>query len=185
MKRILLLCAILVCNTGCISFPWVKTDGPYTAPDHSVSVELPDGWMRKNTDEYLLVTKDGPLLQYILVERIHVDQKLKHTKKKIRRGMLPQELAQIIIDNNSSNENFLNLKVRSNKPTKIKGHRGFELLFTYKDKDGLGHKSLYYGFMTGEWFYGIHYNAPKRYYFKKELKTFKKVFDSLTLTSQG
>jgi hypothetical protein len=183
MKRILFLCTIFALITGCISFPWVKADGPYTAPAQNVSVEIPDGWMRKNTDDYLLVTKDGPLLQYVMVERIHLDQDLKHTKKKFRKGMLPQELARIIIDNNSSNQSILNLKVRSNKPAKIKGHRGFKLLLTYKDKDGLKYKSLYYGFMKGEWFYGIRYNAPQRYYYKKELNAFKKIMGSLKLTS--
>ena len=96
--------------------------------------------------------------------------------------MLPQELAEIVIDHCSSDENVLNFKVKSNKPTKINGHSGFKLLFTYKNKDALKYKSLYYGFMEKEWFYGIRYNAPERYYFKKELKTFKNVVASVQLT---
>jgi hypothetical protein len=168
---------------GCIGLPWVKTDGPYVAPPQNVSVELPKGWMRHNSKKHLLVTRDGPRLQYILVERIHVDAKLKHTKKKFRKGMLPQELAEVIIDHCSANENVLNFKVKSNKPTKINGHSGFRLLFTYKDGDDLKYKSLYYGFMEQEWFYGIRYNAPERYYYDKELKTFKEVLASLELAN--
>ena len=183
MKRSLWLCAIAVLISGCFSLPWVRTDGLIVAPPQNVSVVLPEGWMRHNTKKHLLITRDGPRLQYILVERIHVDDNLKHTKRKFLKGMLPQELAEIIIDHCSANENVLNFKVKSNKPARINGHSGFRLSFTYKNKDELRYKSLYYGFIDQKWFYGIRYNAPERYYFNKELKTFKKVLASLKLNS--
>ena len=181
MRRFLLLSAILILVVACV--PWVITGGPYVSPRQNISVELPEGWMRENTDEYLFITRDGPRLQYIMVETIHVDAELKHTKKKFRRKMLPQELAEVIIDQTNSNQEVLNFKVKLNKPTKIKGNPGFKLLYTYKDKDGLRFKCLYYGFLKGEWFYGIGYNAPSRYYFKKELEAFKKVLKSFQLIS--
>lgn len=183
MKRSLWLLVIVLLIGGCISLPWVKTDGLYKAPAQNVSIELPDGWMRHNTNKHLFLTRDGPRLQYILVERIRVDDKLKHTKKKFRKGMLPQELAEIVIAHCSSNEKVLNFKVKSNRPIKINGHSGFKLLFTYEDGDNLEYRSLYYGFMEGEWFYGVRYNAPERYYYEKELKTFNKVVSSLKLAS--
>lgn len=181
MKRYAILCFVLISITACL--PWVRTGGPYTAPALRLSVDLPDGWMRLNTDEYLLITRDGVLLEYIMIEKIHVDDELKHTKKKFRRGMLSQDLAQVIIDNNSSNPDVLNLKVISSKPVKINGHRGFKLYFSYKDKESLKYKGLYYGFMEGDWFYGIRYNGTERHYFKKELNTFKNVLGSLKMTS--
>ncbi len=179
MKRILLLCLVVLFITGCL--PWARTGGPFTAPAQNVSVDLPDGWMRKNTKDYLLVTRDGPLLQYIIVENIHATDALYHTKKKFRTGMLPQEQAEVIIDNTSSNPEILKLRIISNKPTKINGYSGFKVVYTYKDKNGLQYKSMYYGFMNGEWFYGIRYNAPLRHYYKKELNSFKKVVKSLKL----
>jgi hypothetical protein len=183
MKRLFLVCAILLLTAGCISLPWVKTEGPYTATAQNISADLPEGWMRHNSDQYLFITKDGPLLQYIMVERIHHDGELKYTKKKFRRGMLPDEIAGIIIDNQKSNENVLNMKVETNKPAMINGNPGFEMTFTYKDKRGLEHKSLYYGFMKGDWFYGIRYNAPQRHYYEKELKTFRKFVESLRVAA--
>jgi len=57
------------------------------------------------------------------------------------------------------------------------------MTFTYKDKRGLEYKSLYYGFMKGEWFYGIRYNAPQRHYYEKELKTFRKFVESLRVAA--
>jgi hypothetical protein len=180
MKRLLLLCVIITLIAGCFSLPWVKTEvGSYAVPAQHVSAELPGGWMRLNTDDCLFITKDGPMLEYIMVQRIQCNSELKHTKKKFRPGMLPNEVADIIIDNNRLNEDVLNLKVESNRPAKIDGHSGFELTFTYKDSDGLEYKSLYYGFLEGEWFYGIRYNAPQRHYYQKEIKTFEKFLGTL------
>ena len=180
MKRYLLLCAIIVLIVGCVP-PWVRTGGFHVAPAQNMSMELPDGWMRLNTDEYMLITRDGIMLQYILVERINVQDELKHTKKKFRKGMLPQEQAKVITDNISSGQDVMNLKVRSNKPAKIAGHKGFKVVLTYRDKNKLAYKSIYYGFMEGDWFYGVRYDAPQRHYYKKHVKTFAKVVGSLKL----
>jgi len=182
MKRFLLICAILVLVVGCVP-PWIKTGGLYVSPDQNVSVDLPEGWMRLNTKDYMLITRDGVLLEYILIERINVQDDLKYTKKKFRKGMLPQELAEVITDNIKLNQDVLNLKVTSNKPSKIAGHKGFKVVLTYRDKNKLEYKSIYYGFMEDEWFYGIRYDAPQRHYYKKHLKTFAKVLGSLKLAN--
>ena len=181
MKRSLLICVILVFVAGCV--PWIRTGGLYSAPAQNVVVELPDGWMRLNSNDYLLITRDGVMLEFILIEKIFVDDALKHTKKKFRRGMLPQELAEVILDNIGSNQNNLKLNVISNVPQKISGHSGFKATFTFNNKDGLKYKSIYHGFMSGDYFYGIRYNASQRHYYARELETFKRVVASLKLSS--
>jgi hypothetical protein len=122
-------------------------------------------------------------LQFIAVQHIHMDDTLKYTKKKFRKGMLPLEAAEVIIDNISSNQDVLNLEVKENKAAKLCGRHAFRAVMTYKDRDGLKIKSVYYGFMEGEWFYGIRYAAPQRLYFEKDIKTFEKVAASMKLIS--
>lgn len=178
MRRFFLY-LILLFLSSCA--PWIRTGGPYTATAQNVVVNLPDGWMRLNTDEFLFVTRDGENLQYVIVQNIHVDDELKHTKKKFRKGMLPLEAAEVIIDNISSNQDVLNLEVKENKAAKLCGHPAFRAVLTYKNRDGLKIKSIYYGFMEGEWFYGIRYAAPQRYFFEKDIKNFEKVAASLKL----
>lgn len=173
MKK--LLCIFLLLLFGCAK--WVEVGGLYNS-DHNFSVEFPSGWMRVNTNEYLLATRDGFLLQNILIERLPIDKDLMHTKKKLKKGMLPQETAEIIIDNIASDPAILNFKVIENTPTKINGLNGFKAMFTYKNKDGLKIKSVYYGLLIDEWFYGMRYNAALRYYFEKDIETFEKVLRS-------
>ncbi|MEW5746310.1 MAG: hypothetical protein AB1805_12835 [Nitrospirota bacterium] len=181
MRKYILLCLVFL--TGCA--PWLQVGGLYESGEHNFSVELPEGWMRLNTSEHLLITRDGVLLQNIIVEKIGNDKKLEHTKKKFAKGMLPQESAEVALDNISSNQDVVNLAVTENVPAKIGGYPGFKAVFTYKTKDGLKKKSVYYGFMLGEWFYGIRYTAAQRYYFDKDIATFEKVLASFKVTKGG
>lgn len=177
MRRVLLIVFLII--TGCA--PWMKVGGLYTSKPHSLSVELPNGWMRFNTRKCLYITRDGVLLQNIIIERLNAEKVLKHTKKKFAKGMLPQEAAGIVLDSISSDPRVLNFEVMENVPARISGFPGFRVVFTYKNKGGLRLKSIFYGFIADEWFYSIQYTAALRYYFDKDFGTFKKVLESLKL----
>ncbi len=201
MNRVLLL--VLLFTIGCA--PWMQVGGPYTSRSNNFSVELPQGWMRlnksayqyltidqkilidhlltfTNADAYLFITKDGILLQNIIINRESIDEELKNTKKKLSEGMLPYELADVILDNISSDQAVFNFELLENNPVKISGFPGFRVVFTYKSEDGLKLKSIYYGFMKDEWFYTIRYTAALRHYFEKDFKTFEKIFKSFKLS---
>jgi hypothetical protein len=177
MKRYLLIVLLFV--VGCAA--WVKVGGLYQSKPHNFSAELPNGWMRLNTRDRLHITRDGVLLQNIMIERLNIEKPLEHTKKKFSKDMLPQEVAEVVLDNISSDQTVLNFEVEENIPARISGFPGFKVVFTYKNKDGLRLKSISYGFVTNEWFYGIRYTAAHRYYFDKDLKTFERVFESFKL----
>lgn len=177
MKRLVFILLIFI--FGCA--PWMRVGGAYTSPYDQYSVDLPEKWMRLNTKEYLLITRDGVMLQHILIERIHVNDSLKHTKKQFRRGMLPHEAAEVILDNKSSNPDILNLKVIRNIPANVGGLRGFKAVYTHKNKDGLKFRTVFYGVMADEEFFGVAYTAALRHYFKQDLRTFEKLIASFRL----
>ena len=179
MKKVLLLIVAMFLLNGCA--PWIRTGGPFTAAEENVAMVLPDGWMRLNTGDYFLITRDGVDLQYILAEKIGVHDTLNHTKKRFRKGMLPLEAAEVILDNISSGDKVHGLEIKENKPAKIDGRPGFRAVYTYKTNDGLKMKGVIYGLMLGEWYYGINYTAPQRYYFDRDLKTFERVLASVHL----
>lgn len=179
MKKLIMLLVATFLLNGCA--PWIRTGGPYTASEENIALNLPDGWMRWNTKDYFLITRDGVDLQSILVENINVNAALKHTKKKFRKGMLPSEAAEVILDNIASNGNIHGFQIKDNKPAKINGKSGFRAVFAYKTSDGLKMKGIAYGFMVGEWFYTLQYEAPQRYYFDRDLKTFEGVVASARL----
>ena len=177
MKKILLF--ILILSMGCA--PWVQVGGLYKMESHNYSVELPQGWMRWNKGDQLLITRDGVPLQNIQIVRQNIDEPLKHTKKKLSKTMLPQEAAEVILDNVASNNDISEFAIVENTPLTINGMSGFKAIYSYKTKDGLKVKSVYCGVIQDQWFYGINYNAPERHYFDKDIKTFENVLESFKL----
>ena len=171
-------CVLLLLLVTAACAPWVRVGGGYQHAEKNFSVDLPDGWMRFNNVQYLLVTRDGILLQTISIDRMKVTDSLKHTKKKLALDMLPQEAAEVIADNMNSDTNISDFILLENSPTTIAGRAGFKLVYTYKNKDGLLFKSVYCGFISEDWFYDLRYTAPARYYFDKDLGTFEKVLNS-------
>jgi len=179
MRKPIPVWIILIILVGCA--PWTQVGGLYKNESHNFTVELPDGWMRWRQGEHLFITRDGVSLQYIQVGRTKLEDPLKYTKKKFSKGMLPQEAAEVYLDNLASNSNISNLLVIENIPVTINGISGFKAAYTYKDKDGLKLKSTYYGFIVGDWIYWMYFNAAQRYYFDKDIKTFEKVVESFKL----
>lgn len=180
MKRLLLLLLSLLFIPACA--PWMQGRGLYESPKHSFTLDIPQKWMRLNTDKHLLISRDGPFLQYVLVQERHIDQPFRHTKKRFQRGMLPQEAAEVILDEISSDQSVFNFSVIENIPATINRYEGFKIVFKYRNKDGLGFKTIYYGVIMGERFYSIRYNAAERYYFEKDLQTFEGMLNTFTIT---
>ena len=54
-----LLLGIGLLAGGCVTLPWQPTAGLYSSPAENFAVELPQGWMRLNSNEDLLITRDG------------------------------------------------------------------------------------------------------------------------------
>ena len=176
MKKIIALLIFLFLFTGCASVAQERS--LKNLPDNAFSVEIPEGWWKpKHIDKYLL-TKDGVFLQYVLIQQRPIDRPYRNTKKKLNKGMLPQEAAGVIIDEIASDRRIHNFNVIENAPAIIDGREAFKILFTYKDKKGSTFKTLYYGFISGDSFYNLRYNAATRYYFEKDIAVFEKILSS-------
>jgi hypothetical protein len=52
------------------------------------------------------------------------------------------------------------------------------MVFTYENREGLAFKTIYYGFLRGDWFYNLRYNAAENHYSESDVQTFERVLDS-------
>ena len=96
----------------------------------------------------------------------------------MQKEMLPEEAAQIIIDEYASDQNLGNLKVLSNTPAEISGHDGFKIFLTYLGPKGNEFHTLYYGFIKADTFFNLRFTAGGRQYFQKDIETFKHMLNS-------
>jgi len=153
------------------------------AVPETYTASIPKGWRKINTPKYFMITKDGAFLQYMLIQERPLEKPFLYTKKKLKPGMLPQEVAGIVVDEISSDKNLISFNLMQNTPASIKGNQGFKIIFAYKYLDGSSFKTLYYGFVREGLFYNLRYTAAKRHYFDKDVKTFDKLLDSFRIVT--
>ncbi|MBU2498660.1 MAG: hypothetical protein KKE57_07165 [Proteobacteria bacterium] len=178
MKRFMWL--ILLFVTACA--PFNRIEGGPQSGLRSFSVELPQLWRELDNPKYLILTKDGPFSQYILVQQRPMAQPFKNTKRKLNKGMLPQEAAEVILDEIVSDHALLNFRLIENHPAIVNQYEGFRLVFSHNTAGGSSFKTIYYGLLRGGWFYSIRYCASEGNYSDRDVKTFEKVLHSFYIT---
>jgi len=182
-RATLALVFLLSALSGCAD--WVQIEGPYRMDSQGFEVSLPAGWRRATTvGDSLLVTRDGISLQYIRIERVAVGDELTHTKKKFAKGMLPQDVAALELDEVWSDQSVRNLALVENIPFQVTGFPGFKLVYTFKTENGLRLRRVHHGVLLRGWVYRVQYQAPARYYFDKDLSTFERVRESFKVTDR-
>jgi len=166
--------------TACAG-PWQPIQGNLTSPEWSIAA--PQGWMRMSMPESEMLSKNGPYLEYILVQSRPLEKRFRFTRQVLDPGMLPREAARLIIDNLRSDPRIRGLQLLASEPAVAADRDGFKLIYSYVDKYGVTMKTVYYGILLPDRFFNIRYSAAQRYYFEQELPTFEKVLSSLQLSS--
>ncbi len=157
------------------------TGGLSKPASYSFTIDIPEGWRKIDNNRYLFVTKESPFLQYIMVQNRPIGRSFRNTKKKIQKEMLPEEAAQIIIDELVSDQNLVNLRILNNTPATIKNYEGFTILYTYSDSEGQTYKTLYYGFIKEDTFFNLRFTAAARIYFQRDIGVFRSILNSFQI----
>jgi hypothetical protein len=126
---------------------------------------------------------------------------VKYLKKRFAEGMGSTEGADVILDSLANNPSVTDLQTHEVAPLQFAGNQGFRAVFDFRlnTPDDLSmllggaisvvdvsgrktpYRSVYCGFMLGQWFYGISYTAAQRHYFQKDVETFESVLQSFQL----
>jgi hypothetical protein len=124
--------------------------------------------------------------------------------KRFVEGMGSTEVADVMLDSRANNPSITDLQIREVAPLQFAGNHGFKAVFDFRlnapddrsimlggamtkaDVSGrkTPYRSLYYGFMRGQWFYGISYTAALRYYFDRDAAAFEAVIQSFQLVEE-
>ncbi len=182
-RAMLALLFLLGALSGCA--PWVMVEGPYRMDSQGYEANLPPGWRRATAvSDSLLLTRDGVSLQYIRIERVAVGNELTHTKKKFAKGMCPQDVGEVELDEVRSDQGMRNFELVENTLFQVAGLPGFKLVYSFRAVNGLRLKRVHYGVLVRDWVYRVQYQAPARYYFEKDLATFERVRESIRITDK-
>ena len=140
---------------------------------------------KKAKERIVVITKDGFQLNEVEFRKRLLTTEFAHTKKLLAAGMMPQEMAEVVLSDFELNQSMKNLKIIENKPATIAGIPGVRLVYSYRSNGMLQYQELLYGFQKDGMFYSILYSAPKRHYFDTNLQTFESIVKTMTLNQEG
>ncbi len=179
------VCAIVLCLSlaGCSN--WKSAEGTYASQEANYAVIFPAGWkVALAEDTAGVFTRDGLALQEIRIDRLSITRQLPNTKKTITPSMLPQEVAEVVVDDISMDFSKGNKRVTENVPDSIGGRPGFRIAFEYRTESGLKKLSIVRGMVAGKSLYLVRYDAPARHYYAKDLPVYEAVCRSFRLLNK-
>ena len=175
----ILMLATTLALGGCVRV-WTKVDQPLQkGPDDEYAVEIPTDWVRftLRTDA-VMVTRDGPPIQYLEVLRWPFAKAFEKTEKKPPAGVLPQELAGLVEAELRAHERYANMRIISIAPARIDLKPAFRMHVSYRTDRGAEFERVLVGAADGERLLLLSYNALKLHYFARDLPVFEKAVAS-------
>ena len=171
---------VLFMLTACAG-GWQSARGDLSGPQWSIST--PDGWMHLSMPDSDMLSKNGPYLEYMLIQARPLAQPFRFTRQRLSTAMLPHEAAELVVDNLRADPLIRGFRFQASEPAVVDGHSGFKLTYGYLDKYGVELKTVYYGVVLPDHFFNLRYTAARRFYFDNEAAAFNQVLDSLQLPS--
>lgn len=153
----------------------------FSRPKDWDTADLKYTWTDKSDDNKTIITKEGVYLQFIEIRYRAYEGDDQFTKKKLSAQLPPRELADIILDEWTTQGDFSGVTVLENRPVTIGGIPAFRAVLSYREKCGLLHKTVYCGFIKDDKYFSFWYAAPAQHYFDKYLPVFDKVLSSFKL----
>jgi hypothetical protein len=183
MKRKLALpLLLLMLIAGCA--PWaavdstnrlIKVKGDYT-------LEAPIGWVRRNFDVYdVFISRDGPSLNFIAIDREKHQRELPLTKRKTSADMLPHEVAELVIAEQKAVDSRGSFSVLSSQPAMLNGKPAVRVHTRWKNERGLPIERLTYALVDLKGRLAFIYEAPGLVYFQKRVADFDAMVKTLVL----
>lgn len=178
--KILTLSAAVIMLGGCESV-WEPATPNHHSKKMGVTADLPEGWTRFTQTEGVALTREGPLLQTIVITRKPYETEIEHTDRTVTKGMLPHEAAQVIVDAMAADSEKKKFEVLQNRPAEVDGRPGFRIDVSYKTEgDPMTQESIY-GVLTEESYIIASYKAPERHYHERSMNDFESTIASMKI----
>lgn len=179
-SRVLALALLGASLSACA--PWQRIDPAdrSAARRDDYTLQLPAGWVKRSADSNdIFVTRDGPALNTILVNRQPHDRKLPRTQRTTAADMLPHELGELAIAEWRRSEATANLEVLGNTPATVGGRHAVRVHVRYRNERGLPIERLMVALVDARGRLSFLYEAPAIVYFQRGLADFEAMVASV------
>ena len=174
MRRLLLPFLLALLIAGCAPWSAVDPNNRLIKVKDDYTLEAPMGWVRRNYDVFdIFLSRDGPLLNFIAIDREKHDRELPRTKRKTRAELLPQEVAELVIAEQKAVDTRGSFSVLSNQPASLGGKPAVRVHTRWKNERGLPIERLTYALVDQKGRLAFIYEAPGLVYFPKAVADFE------------
>jgi hypothetical protein len=174
MRKLIRALFLTLLIAGCAPWSAVDPNSRLIKVKDDYSLEAPLGWVRRNYDVYdVFLSRDGPLLNFIAIDREKHDRELPRTKRKTSADLLPQEVAELVIAEQKAVDSRGSFTVLSNQPATLGGRTGVRVHTRWKNERGLPIERLTYALVDPKGRLAFIYEAPGLVYFPKAVADFE------------
>jgi hypothetical protein len=184
MKRLIPLTLLTLLLAACAGqWTYVRDQESRHISSGRYDLTLPAHWVMLQRGDSLIVSRDGPDLQKIVLTTRPLDEAFPKIKQHASRDALPSDLsAHFIAELRAEDEQGLpSLKVEEEGPATLAGHPGFRVRASYSTGDGVRYHLLAYGAADDKGYVQLFYTAPAIHYFERNLADFEALRASLRL----
>lgn len=182
MRALLYPFVLLLLVAGCTPWAAVDPNNRLITVKDDYTVEAPLGWVRRNYDVYdVFLSRDGPLLNFIVIDREKHDRTLPNTKRKTSADLLPQEVAELVIAEQKAVDSRGSFSVLANQPANLSGKPAVRVHTRWKNERGLPIERLTYALVDQKGRLALIYEAPGLVYFPKGVADFDAMVKTLVL----
>lgn len=182
--KALILLAVSVLS-GCQMPTWQAGGVTHTSPVGDYSVRVPVGWSFLAVPANFLATVDGLILQRAGIQRQDLRKPLAYSKRVLSPALTPLELAEAIADDMRADRDMRGLEVTETKPAQLGGRPGCKIVLQFHNSEGLRLTEVIYSCTTEHSVYLLHFMAPTRHYFARDLAAFDEMARSFQILKLG
>lgn len=172
--------------SGCVT--WKKLpeqQNQISDTSNTYSVMVSGDWVRlgDNGAENIFITKDGPQLQWVKVERFDTETPFQVSKQKITEKTLATELADFYLAELRVEDAEISIERDNLEPFVHQGMDGFRMAVSMVSSKGLRYKMLSYGLIKEGKAYIFSYFAPRLHYFDRDVEEYESLVKSFRVRS--
>lgn len=171
---------LLMLSSACAPWSAIDPDSRNITVKNDYTLEAPLGWVKRNYAIYdVFLSRDGPLLNFIAIWREKHDVELKRTKRTTKPGLLPHEVAELVVAEQKAGDKNGAFTVLSNRPARLGGKPGVRVHTRWKTERGLPIERVTYALVDQKGRLALIYEAPGLVYFPKGLADFEAMVKTL------
>lgn len=181
LKRIFFGLLVIGLLVGCQG-QWTRVDqakADFVSPHFTA--RLPVDWVSVQFGDELIVTKDGPSIQKIVLSAKAHDKAFEAAELSSSAEMLPSELAKNYVAELKKEDvdGLPSFTLKLNRPVTFAGVQGFHIIGTYRTEDGIPYVLDAVGAATAKQFVSVSYTSPEAFFYERNLNAYKSVVTSL------